>query len=164
ARPTLPLAARELARPQWPEVEQNVGVGGQRQGIERTFAAIASLRTLESSGLPASGQRSFAFGARLVEQRDALISLAASDKLGRSNLDRMRAGLAPLASCGLPLRLTASAGAPSAFVEAPSASESDLGSLLRTPSKAGDGDADRKWMSAYWRARAEGFAPSGTET
>ncbi len=109
------------------------------------------------------GQRTLSFAGRLVEQRDALFNLASSDKIGRSNLDRMRAGPAPLGSQGLPLRLMSVAATPSSFIEAASAVESNLGALLRTTSKASaasGADDNASFASAYWRARAAGFCAS----
>jgi len=167
ARPAIPLVARELAQPKLPEPLQNSGVTEQWRGFERTFAAIAALRAVKPSGVSERGQRTLSFAGRLVEQRDALINLASSDKLGRSNLDRMRAGLAPLGSHGLPLRLTSVAATPSSFIEAASAAESNLEALLRTTSKAiaaASGANDKaSWTTAYWRARAASFAPSGAD-
>ncbi len=167
ARPVMPLVARELARPEMPETQQNSGSAEQWGGFERTFSAVAALRAGKPSGAVDMGQRTLSFAGRLVEQRDALFNLASSDKIGRSNLDRMRAGLAPLGSQGLPLRLMSVAATPSSFIEAASAVESNLGALLRTTSKASaasGADDNASFASAYWRARAAGFAPRGADT
>jgi type VI secretion system secreted protein VgrG len=168
ARPTVALVARELQRPPDPPPVDDASRAEKWSGIERSFSAIASLRAGKLSELAEKGKRILSFAGQLVQQRDSLINLVRSDKLGRSSIDRMLNGLAPLGANGLPLRLARATEAGASLVETAGAATADLSRLLQvTPSsvaKTALGASGALSTASYWRARAASLSPPGAGT
>lgn len=160
----MPLVARELNDPDMPPAIDDASRAEQWSGHERTFSAVAALRANKPNALAVAGQRIVSFAGQLVQQRDALINLASPDKVGRSNLDRMVAGLAPLGANGLPLQLARATEAGAALVESAGILAKDLSSLLSVTPTAMATTAVAQAASStasYWRARAASFLPPG---
>lgn len=168
ARPTMPLVARELLQPEMPESDIDGGLAEKWGDYDRTFAAIAALRGLDPNAL-GSAQGLFNLGGRLIQQNGSLFNIASLDKLGRSNLNRMIGGLAPLGSNGLPVRLVQAAlGSGGQWQEAAGAVAKDLAGLLPISPKVVSGATavatGGAWQPSYWRARAESFVRGGAGT
>ena len=100
-------------------------------------------------------------GAR-VYQRDALIDPSRVDRLGRTNLERMQKGLAPIGPDGNPINLhhlTQSGSGPVA--EVTQSFHQRYSSVLHINPNSVPSGIDRSafavWRSQYWKVRAKAF-------
>jgi filamentous hemagglutinin len=99
-----------------------------------------------------------------VYQRDSLFDVSRVDAIGRTNLQRMQRGLAPLDRDGMPINLhhlLQTMDGP--IAELTAQFHSQYGPILNiNPNTIGSGinrTAFAQWRSQYWAWRAQGFNP-----
>ncbi len=106
--------------------------------------------------------KEFVFGGRKVYQRDDLIDIALTDETGRTNLQRMEKGLAPLGPDGKSLNLHHTIQKdPGPVVEITETMHQQFSKELHinpntTPSNV-DRDVFNAWRKKYWKNRAKDF-------
>jgi hypothetical protein len=115
----------------------------------------------------AKGSRSFwtsstTFKGNKVYQRDDLISPKFVDGRGRSNLERMRGGLAPIGSDGQSINLHHMTQRPQGAIAEMTQSfhKGNHGTIHINPPTIPSGINRRefnKWRSSYWKSRANDF-------
>ena len=106
---------------------------------------------------------------RRVYQRDDLIDATKVDDRGRSNLNRMRKGLAPLGSDGKPVNLHhLTQTEPGSLAEVQQTFHQQNTSTLHMPGQYSfrndpvQNNAFETYKRQYWKDRANDFAPQST--
>ena len=139
------------------------------QGSDGSRAPPMAIRLVPRAGFAAEGAAGSGgrwaaseFRGTRVYQRDDLIDPAATDALGRTSLERMAAGRAPIGPDGNPINLHHMIQADDGpIAEVTQSFHQQYSSVLHiNPSSIASGidrGAFGTWRSAYWIARAKGF-------
>jgi type VI secretion system secreted protein VgrG len=167
AKPIEALKARELKQP---DVAQGLDDAGQNQdvsGFNKELAAVAALAGLKPTEGGKKWSKSVLFQGTKVFQRDDLIDLRDADKTGRTNLQRMQKGLAPIGPDGVPVNLHHTIQSDKGSVaEVSDTFHKNYDKIIHVNPKTTPSGIDRKkfaaWKRGYWKQRAAGMEAGAT--
>ena len=166
AKPTEALKARELKQP---DIKDGALDGGANQDVSGLNMALAAVGQVASTKPTAGGkkwQKSVQFQGTTVFQRDDLFDPAARDKAGRTNLQRMSSGLAPIGDDGNSVNLHHLIQSDKGSIaEVRDTFHKKYDRILHINPKTTPSGIDRKafntWKRGYWKQRAAALSPKG---
>ncbi|MCC6553513.1 MAG: type VI secretion system tip protein VgrG [Polyangiaceae bacterium] len=162
AKPARTALAKELKQPKDAKVAVDERGDVDMAALQKHLAAVAKEMKGKSGVTDRKWGRSKVVGGRKVFQRDDLIDPDARDKSGRTNLQRMKRGLAPLGPDGKSVNLHHLIQSESGSIAEISGSfHKDYHKVIHINPPTIPSGIDRKkfraWRRDYWKERAGDF-------
>jgi type VI secretion system secreted protein VgrG len=166
AKPVTALKARELKQPKAADAVEDARSDQDVSGLAKSLAAVAALAKAKPSASGKKWSKSVVFEGTKVFQRDDLIDPKAKDKIGRTNLQRMKLGRAPLGSDGKPINLHhLIQSEKGSIAEVSDTMHKKYDRILHINPKTVPSGIDRKkftnWKRGYWKQRSADMESGG---